>query len=158
TRSADIRLSGLHPLLGPKPARRMGGQAQDGEEPTQARVCSAVGLVSRESAPSDQGAAPEARREAARPLRVLREYRELLQPPEVRGGYTEDLETLAVAAQPGQSDAVVRIPSAGAVLHSSPCPSGPWSLARRSEVMLTRNRMRDMCTSGSEGGLGGQPP
>ena len=32
----DIRLLGLHPLLGTKPTRRMGGQAQDGEGPTQA--------------------------------------------------------------------------------------------------------------------------
>ena len=32
----DIRLLGLHPLLGTKPTRRMGGQVQDGEGPTQA--------------------------------------------------------------------------------------------------------------------------
>ena len=32
-RTADLRLSGFHPLLGPKPTRRMGDQAQDGEGP-----------------------------------------------------------------------------------------------------------------------------
>src|SRR5208283_4677296 len=32
----DIRLLGLHPLLGPKSEGRMGGQAQDGEEPLDA--------------------------------------------------------------------------------------------------------------------------
>src|SRR5271166_5508450 len=41
----DIRLLGLHPLLGTKPTRRMGGQAQDGEGPTQASAGRAGGVV-----------------------------------------------------------------------------------------------------------------
>src|SRR5262249_56182614 len=44
---------------------------------------------------------------------------------------------------------VGRIAWAGAALRSSPCPRGTWTLERRSEVMMMRNRMRDMCTSGS---------
>ena len=36
TRTDDIRLSGIYSLLGTIPARRMGGQTEDGEEPTQA--------------------------------------------------------------------------------------------------------------------------
>ena len=39
TRTDDIRLSGIYPLLGTIPARRMGGQTEDGEEPTQACAC-----------------------------------------------------------------------------------------------------------------------
>ena len=38
TRTEDIRLSGIYPLLGTIAARRMGGQTEDGERPTQARV------------------------------------------------------------------------------------------------------------------------
>ena len=38
TRTDDIRLSGIYPLLGTIPARRMGGQTEDGEQPTQACV------------------------------------------------------------------------------------------------------------------------
>ena len=57
-RTDDIRLSGLYPLLGTISARRMGGQTEDSEEPTQACVCSAVGMVPKKSAPSDQGAIP----------------------------------------------------------------------------------------------------
>ena len=35
--TADIRLSGIYPLLGPISTGRTGGQADNGEEPTQAR-------------------------------------------------------------------------------------------------------------------------
>ena len=44
--AADIRLSGLHPLLGPGSERRMGNKAQDGQEPPQASISSAIGMVS----------------------------------------------------------------------------------------------------------------
>ena len=98
----DIRLSGVHPLLGPIPARRMGGQTEDGEEPTQACVHSAVGMVSKESAPSDQGTAPEAHAKAARPLRVLRDHWQLPQPSGIPGGSAKDLATQAVSATPRQ--------------------------------------------------------
>ncbi len=37
----------------------MGGETKDGGEPTQACVISAVGMVSKTSAPPDSGAAPE---------------------------------------------------------------------------------------------------
>ena len=100
TRTEDIRLSGIYPLLGTIPARRMGGQTEDGEEPTQACVISAVGMVSKKSAPSDQGAAPEAHAKAARPLRVLRDHWQLLQPPGIPGGSAKDLATQAVSATP----------------------------------------------------------
>ena len=89
TRTEDIRLSGIYPLLGTIPARRMGGQTEDGEQPTQACVSSAVGVVPKESARSDQGTAPEARAKAARPLRVLRDHWQLLQPPGIPGGERE---------------------------------------------------------------------
>ena len=60
TRTNYIRLSVIHPLLGTIPTRRMGGQAEDGEQPTQACAGSAIGVVPKKSARSDQGAAPEA--------------------------------------------------------------------------------------------------
>ena len=71
----DIRLLGLHPLLGTKPTRRMGGQAQDGEGPTQASAGRAVGVVPGEPAPADWRSTPEAHAEAGRPLRLLWDHR-----------------------------------------------------------------------------------
>ncbi len=100
TRTGDIRLPGIHPLLGPIPTRRMGGQTEDGEQPTPARALRAVGMVPQEPAPSAQGAAPEAHAKAARPLRVLRDYWQLLQPPGIPGGSAKDLATTAVSAPP----------------------------------------------------------
>src|SRR5271165_896873 len=100
TRTDDIRLSGIYPLLGTIAARRMGGQTEDGAQPTQACVIGAVGMVSKASAPSDQGAAPEAHAKAARPLRVLRDHWQLRQPSEISGGSARDLETSAISATP----------------------------------------------------------
>src|SRR5271166_2907625 len=66
---------GLHPLLGTKPTRRMGGQAQDGEGPTQASAGRAGGVVPGEPAPADWRSTPEAHAEAGRPLRLLWDHR-----------------------------------------------------------------------------------
>ena len=60
----------------------------------------AVGLVPSQSASADPGATPDAEAEAARALRVLRDHRQLPQPPGVPGGGRADLEALAVAASP----------------------------------------------------------
>jgi group II intron reverse transcriptase/maturase len=100
TRTNDIRLLGIYSLLGAIPARRMGGQTKDGEEPIQASVIRAVGMVSPESASSDQGTAPETHAKAARPFRVLRDYWQLPQPQGFPRGSAKDLETLAVSATP----------------------------------------------------------
>ena len=54
----------------------------------------------KKSARSDQRTAPEAHGETARPLRVLRDYWKLLQPPGIPGGSTEDLATRALSATP----------------------------------------------------------
>ena len=83
-------------------------------------LCSAVGMVSEESAPPDQGATPEAHAEAARPLRVLRDHWQLLQPPGIPGGSAKDLATVAVSATPRRRCDVGQIPSPGAALQSSP--------------------------------------
>ena len=71
----DIRLLGLHPLLGPKSEGRMGGQVQDGEEPLEAGTPLALGLVPAAPAPTDRSPTPDAQTEAARPLRVLWDHR-----------------------------------------------------------------------------------
>jgi len=47
-----------------------------------------------------QGTAPEARAKAARPLRVLRDHWQLLQPPGISGGSAKDLAAQAVSATP----------------------------------------------------------
>ena len=65
TRTEDIRLSGIYSLLGTIPARCMGGQTEDGEEPTSSRVSSAVTDGVGKICTFDQGAAPEAHGKAA---------------------------------------------------------------------------------------------
>ena len=135
SRNWDIRLLGIYPLLGSISARRMGGQTEDGEEPTQARARSAVGMVPKKSAPCDQGAAPETHAKTARPLRVLRDYWQLLQPSETSGGSATDLAMSAVSASPRQANDVAQIPSSGEAIQSSPRPSSPRLGGRRSEVM-----------------------
>ena len=135
TRTDDIRLSGIYPLLGTISARRMGGQTEDGEEPTQASACSAVGMVSKKSAPSDQGAAPEAHAKAARPLRVLRDHWKLLQPPGISGGNAKDLETPAVSASPRQANDVGPDSFVWRSDTVFPRPRGPRLAGQRSEVM-----------------------
>ena len=135
TRPDDIRLPGIYSLLGTIPTGRMGGQTEDGEEPTQACVSSAIGVVSKKSAPSDQGAAPEAHAKTARPLRVLRDHWQLLQPPGMSGGSAKDLAPQAVSATPRRRSDVGRVPSSGEALQSSSCSSGPRPAERRSEVM-----------------------
>src|SRR5829696_445153 len=100
TRTWDIRLSGFHPLLGPNPTRRLGGQAQDGEEPIEASVSSAVGLVPEEPTPADRGSIPDAQAEGARPLRLLRDHGELRLPASVPRGGTKDLAAVARSPSP----------------------------------------------------------
>src|SRR5262249_5280043 len=96
----------------------MGDQAQDGQEPAQTRLSDAIGMVSKASAPTDLGAAPYVDAEAARPRRLLRDHRQLLQPPGIPGGGTENLETLAVAGTPRQHNDVERLPAHGEAIRS----------------------------------------
>src|SRR4029078_3244484 len=112
-RTKDIRLSGIYSLLGTIPAGRMGGQTENGEEPTQSRATIAVGMVPKTSAPSDQRPTPEAHAKAARSLWVLRNHWHLLQPPGFSGGSATDLATAAVSATPSWPDDVAGVPSSG---------------------------------------------
>ena len=98
-------------------------------------VGSAIGMVPKESARSDQGTAPEARAKAARPLRVLRDHWKLPQPPGIPGGSAKDLATQAVSATPSRYCDVGPVHSSGEVLQSSPCSCGPRPAEPRSEVM-----------------------
>ena len=89
----------------------------------------------KQSASADQGSAPEAHAEAARPLRVLRDHWQLRQPPGFPGGSAKDLAALAVSATPRRSRHVARVPSSGEAIQSSHGPSGPRPAEPRSEVM-----------------------
>jgi hypothetical protein len=115
--------------------RGMGGQKEDGEKPTQAHAGSADGLVSEKPPLSDQGAAPEAHGKAAGPLRVLRDYWQLLQPSEISGKSATDLATQAVSATPRQAPDVVQVRSSGGAIQSSPSLRSPQPGGQRSEVM-----------------------
>src|SRR5208337_1906793 len=134
-RSADIRFPGFHPLLGPKLKGRMGGQAQDGEEPTEASVSIALGLVPAEPASTDRGSTPETQAEAARPLCVLWDHRQLPQSPGIPGGSKKDLAEKAIAAPPRRRDPLVGLSPSGAALRPTKTARGPQPAERRSEVM-----------------------
>jgi hypothetical protein len=135
SRSGDAASRQAVTRLGTIPARRMGDRTEDGEEPTQACTRSAVGMVPEKSAPFDQGAAPQAHGKAARPLRVLRDYWKLLQPPGISGGSSRDLETPAFSASPRQTDDVAPFPPSGEALQYSPRPLGPRFGGSGSAVM-----------------------
>ena len=108
---------------------------QDGEEPTEASVSSALGLVPAEPASTDRGSTPEAQAEAARPLCVLWDHRQLPQSPGVPGGSKKDLAEKALAAPPRRRDPLVGLSPPGAALRPTKTASGPQPAERRSEVM-----------------------
>ena len=54
--TGDVRVAGVHPLLGTISERELGGEAPDGPPPTDAGVTLDSPLVSEESAPTAQGA------------------------------------------------------------------------------------------------------
>ena len=76
-RTGHVRPAGVHPLLGPDPARRLGGEAEDGLEAIEPR-----GAEHRELVPRIIGTDPvcrtarEAESEGTRTLRVLRDHRQ----------------------------------------------------------------------------------
>ena len=72
--AGHIRPVGIHPLLGPNPAGRMGGDAEDGLEAIEPRGAEHRAMVPGEPAPSDLRTARETESESARPLRVLRDH------------------------------------------------------------------------------------
>jgi hypothetical protein len=97
-RTEDIRRSGIYPLLGPIPPRRMGGETQDGEEPISSSAQNAVGVVPEEPAQSHPGATSETPSEAERALRILRDHRQLVPPLGLPETSAKDLEALAQPA------------------------------------------------------------
>ena len=144
----NIRLPGLHPLLGPGTGRRMGDQTQDGQEPDQASASGAVGLVPAESPPAGHGSTPNAEAEAAGSLRVLRNHGQLLQPPGDSGRQRRKIwkhgcrGDAAAGSCRGQTFPVWSN-ATGSLGHV-------WSIdcsaAQRHEVT---SQMREICTSGS---------
>src|SRR5262249_25374867 len=73
----DVRLPGLHPLLGEVEEGRADGQAAHGSQPNPPVRQGDSGMVSAEPAPTDRGAAPDTEPEAPGPLRLLRDNGEL---------------------------------------------------------------------------------
>src|SRR6516225_5770322 len=97
-------------------------------------------MVSKEPTPTDLGAAPYTNAEAARSLRLLRDHRQLLQPPGIPGGGSENLETLAVAATPCRHDDVERVPASGEAIRPPEGARRAQPARWRREAMRRRAR------------------
>src|SRR5262249_39112901 len=75
---ADVRLPGVHPLLGDVEEEKRGSQETDGSQPSPPVRESDRGMVSAQPAPTDPGAARDAEPEATWSRRLLRGDGELL--------------------------------------------------------------------------------
>ena len=73
---AQLRAAGVHSLLGALQEGAMGGEAQDGQGPTQPSAERNRSMVPKESAREPTRAARGAESKAARPLRLLRNHRQ----------------------------------------------------------------------------------
>ncbi len=131
----DIRLPRLHPLLGSKSFRRMGGPTQDGEEPIAANAARVVGLVPGEPAPAGRGPTSQAVSETAGSLRVLWDYRQLRQSPECPPGDATDLAAVAIATPSRRATVLGGLCLSGESLRITKGPSGSRPEQPRSEVL-----------------------
>ena len=135
TRPRTFDFLGFTHYWGTIPARRMGGQTEDGEEPTQAarsqrcrngvgKICTCRSRTNTRSSSRNCEATTGITGSLATSPASRNSGRQ-------RGGSGD----AAVAATPRRRHDVGRLPSPGAALQSSPCPSGPRPTERRSEVM-----------------------
>src|SRR5262249_34948904 len=95
----DVRLPGVHPLLGEVQEEQRGGQETDGSQPSPPVRESDRGMVSAQPAPTDPGAARDAEPETARPRRLLRGDGELLLVEPYESDRGADLAEVAFSAQ-----------------------------------------------------------
>src|SRR5205807_6410626 len=94
----DLRHAGLLSLLGAFVAGVLGGETQDHAEPLRTSAQEDRSMVSGLPAPVDCGAAPGIESEAARPLRLLRNHRQLRSVAPVPGRGAPALAAMAVAS------------------------------------------------------------
>ena len=83
---------------------------------------------------ADRESASNAQSETTGPLRLLRDHRQLLQPPGIPGGSAENVAALAVPAPPGQPHVLASVLTSGETVRAPASPRGPRSGERRSEV------------------------
>ena len=114
-------------------AGRMGGPAQDGEEPIATHAVGVVGVVPVEPTPADRGSTPQAESETAGPLWLLRDHRQLRQPAPRPARDAANLASLAVATSSRGSTELVGPCPAGESLRTPEGPSGPRFEQPRSE-------------------------
>ena len=107
---------------------------------------------------ADRGSATAPLRRAAGALFVLRPDRKRASPGNVSPSARADLATLAAAKVAAPVPELGPVCQAHDALSASASQGRPLDLPSRSESMCLRSRMRESCTSGSVGGLGGQPP
>ncbi len=156
--SGNLRPAGLHPLLGTIPAGQVSDPAGDGERPIPPGTAGDQPLASPTSTHVDCVPTPSALAEAARAPGVLRDHWKRPALATVRDARQAPV---AQVAQPPLSTGWDALESLCAASRTLPAPAScgrPLSLPPCSESLIPRSRMRQLRTSGSEGGRGRQLP
>src|ERR1700731_1160853 len=153
-RRAAVRLSRLHPHLDEVAEGQERGAPANGQKPARPRAGGDRRLVSEQPPPAAGGPAATADRQARRPLRLLRHHREHRA---TRPVLPSDRTAMAEMAGPTNAPAC---PGMGQVQRaprtlSTPQASGHPSLRRAQRSSPVKNRKREICTSGTVGGEGG---
>ena len=153
-RRAAVRLSRLHPHLDEVAEGQERGAPANGQKPARPRAGCDQRLVSEQPPPAAGGPAATADRQAGRPLRLLRHHREHRA---TRPVLPSDRTAMAEMAGPTNAPAC---PVMGQVQRdprtlSTPQASGHPSLRRAQRSSPVKNRKREICTSGTVGGEGG---
>jgi len=149
-----VRLSRLHPYLGEVAERQERGAANDGEEPACPRAGHRQRLVSDQPPLAGVVATPAPVCEADRSLCLLWHHGEHSAARAVRHP-----SRAAVAEMAGTSNTLQaahvgtlrQVPRPSSASSTMDCPS----LRQRQRRSPVKNRMREICTSGSVGGEGG---
>src|SRR5262249_7321082 len=151
---AAVRLSRLHPQVDEMAEGQERGAPANRQEPARSRVGRDQRLVSAKPPSAVGGPAETAVREARRPLRLLRHHREHRA---TRSVLPADHKVVAQVAGPTNAPArpiLGQLQRDPRTLPAAPPPDPP-SLCRAQPSSPVKNRMREICTSGTVGGEGG---
>src|SRR5579871_4712505 len=149
-----VRLSRLHPHLDEIEEGQERGAPADRQEPARPRVGRDQRLVSAQPPSAVGGPAGTAVRQARRPLRLLRHHREYRA---TRPALPAGRKVVAQAAGPTNAPACPILGQLQRDPRTPPTapPSDRPSLRRAQPSSPVKNRMREICTSGTVGGEGG---
>ncbi len=124
----QLRLPGLHLLRVSVAQRKLGGETQDGRQPTESIGTGADPMVPATPAPEDPPAAPDPDAEAARALCVLRHHRERTRPARLLPHGPPNLEEMARSPVTAWPHPVAALCAAAGTSPASAAGRGPFGL------------------------------